>query len=90
MVNQHGHHAIVIGIHWGWLHTLFIFTYFLITGPYPQPISYFFSEMASLNETNNRVPKRKRTDDVSRQVFKAATTGNAANLDSVLQSMHGR
>ena len=49
-----------------------------------------FSEMASLNETNNRVPKKKRTHDVTRQVFKAATTGNAANLHSVLQSMHGR
>ena len=43
--------------------------------------------MASLNETNNRVLKRKRTHDVTRQVFKAAATGNAAKLDSVLQSM---
>ena len=43
--------------------------------------------MASLNETNNRVPKRKRTHDVTRQVSKAAMTGNAANLDSVLQCM---
>ena len=23
MVNQHGHHAIVIGIPWDWLHTLY-------------------------------------------------------------------
>ena len=43
--------------------------------------------MAYLNETNNRVPKRKRTNDVTRQVFKAAATGNAANLDNVLQCM---
>ena len=43
--------------------------------------------MASLNEMRNRAPKRKLTHDVTRQVFKAAATGNAAKLDSVLQCM---
>ena len=27
MVNQHGHHSIVIGIPWDWLHTLYIETF---------------------------------------------------------------
>ena len=43
--------------------------------------------MASLNETKNRVPKRKRTHDVTSQIFKAALFGNAALLDRVLQRM---